>query len=279
MIRLNVWASIDGHSVRYYPPDSCLATLGPVCAELKRKIYLLVNPMPMKLISLVALVSLVWVVLSGETRQFEAQAQKASYAVAAPISQYFIADKSSEIELARSAAPASIASGAEVLVLAQDGYTSTGKGENGFVCLIERSWAKTTDDPEFWNPKVRAPICVNAPAARTYLPLVLLKTKLVLAGKTKMEIAQALKSALDRKELPALEPNAMCYMMSRQQYLRDNDMHWHPHMMWFIPGDSVKSWGTDLPGVPGYAGNVPEDRMTVFMLPVDHWSDSTPTMP
>jgi hypothetical protein len=60
---------------------------------------------------------------------------------------------------------------------------------NGFVCLVERSWAKATDDQEFWNPKVRAPICVNA-AARTYLPIVLLKTKLVLAGKSRMEIAR-----------------------------------------------------------------------------------------
>jgi hypothetical protein len=232
--------------------------------------------MPKKLISLVAFVLLVGVVLPGATRQVRAQSQSALYPAAAPLNQYLV-PKATEIALARSAAPASIADGAEVL--GHDGYTTAVEGGNGFVCLVERSWAKSTDDPEFWNPKVRAPICVNAPVARTYLPIVLLKTKLVLAGKTKMEIANALKSALDRKKMPALEPNAMCYMMSKQQYLSDDDMHWHPHMMWFVPGDSVKSWGTDLPGVPGYAGNVPEDRMTVFMLPVDHWSDSTPAMP
>jgi hypothetical protein len=160
-------------------------------------------------------------------------------------------------------------------VLAQNGYMTAAKGGNGFVCLVERSWAKTTDDPEFWNPKVRAPICVNAPAARTYLPIVLLKTKLVLAGKSRMEIARAVKSALDTKEWPALEPNAMCYMMSKQQYLSDDDMHWHPHMMWFVPGDAVQSWGANLAGVPVFAGNVPEDRMTVFMVVVRRWSDGT----
>jgi hypothetical protein len=55
---------------------------------------------------------------------------------------------------------------------------------------------------------------------------VLMKTKLVLAGKSKMEIAEALKAARERKELPALEPNAMCYMMSKQQYRSDDDMRW-----------------------------------------------------
>jgi hypothetical protein len=102
-----------------------------------------------------------------------------------------------------------------------------------------------------------------------------MKTKLVLAGKSKMEIARALKAAMDTKELPVLEPDAMCYMMSKQQYLSDNDTHWHPHMMWYVPGDAAQSWGANLEGVPLIAANVPEDRMTVFMLVVGHWSDGT----
>jgi hypothetical protein len=232
--------------------------------------------MSKKLISLVISVCFVGVVLPGATRQVQAEAPSDLYPAAAPLSQYLIPEKVSEIELARSAAPASISDGAEVLVLTKDGYVTAEKGGNGFVCLVERAWAKSTDDPEFWNPKVSAPHCLNAPAAKTYLPIVLLKTKLVLAGKSKMEIAQTLKAAMDGKELPTLDPNAMCYMMSKQQYLSDNDVHWHPHMMWYVPGDSAKSWEANLPGVPVIAGNVPEDRMTVFMVVVDHWSDGTP---
>jgi hypothetical protein len=162
-----------------------------------------------------------------------------------------------------------------VLVLTKDGYVTAVKGGNGFVCLVERSWGKSTDDAEFWNPKISAPHCLNAAAARSYLPNFLMKTKLVMAGKSKTEIGQALKAALDRKELPALEPNAMCYMMSKQQYLSDNDVHWHPHMMWYVPGDAAKSWGANLEGAPPFAANVPEDRMTIFMVTVDHWSDGT----
>jgi len=231
--------------------------------------------MTKKLVSLVALGCFVGGGLSGATGKVQAQAA-ASYPVAAPLSQYMIPEKASEIELARSAAPASISDGAEVLVLTQGGYVTAVKGGNGFVCLVERAWAKSTDDAEFWNPKVRAPHCLNAPAAKTYLPIVLMKTKLVLAGRSKMDIARALTAAWERKELPALAPNAMCYMMSKQQYLSEDDMHWHPHMMWYVPGDSAKSWGANLAGVPAMAGYVPEDRMTVFMVVVDHWSDGTP---
>jgi len=245
-------------------------------AGLKRRMGVLEDSMPKKLISLVALVLLAAAVFPGTTRQVQAQAKPPSYPAAAPLDQYLIPAKASEIELARSAAPASISDGAEVLVLGRDGYTTAVKGGNGFVCLVERSWGKSTDDPEFWNPKVRAPHCLNAPAAKTYLPNFLMKTKLVLAGKSKMDIARALKAAMDTKELPALEPNAMCYMMSKQQYLSDNDMHWHPHMMWYVPGDAAQSWGANQEGVPLIAANVPEDRMTVFMLVVGHWSDGTP---
>jgi hypothetical protein len=231
--------------------------------------------MPKRLIRLVAFVCFVGGAIPGAIWQVRAQAA-ASYAVAAPLGQYLMAEKAAEIELARSAAPAAVADGAEVLVLTRDGYVTAVKGGNGFVCLVERAWGKSTDDAEFWSPKIRAPHCLNAAAAKTYLPIFLMKTKLVLAGKSKMEIGRALEAAWERKEFPALEPDAMCYMMSKQQYLSDNDKHWHPHMMWYVPGDAAKSWGANLPGVPALAGNVPQDRMTVFMVVVDHWSDGSP---
>jgi hypothetical protein len=124
--------------------------------------------MSKKVIIGVNLIILLPGVLLCATAQLGLQAQLAPYPAVAPLNRYFIPAKASEIELARSAAPASISDGAEVLVLTQDGYMTAVKGRNGFVCLVERSWAKTTDDPEFWSPKVRAPICVNAAAARTY---------------------------------------------------------------------------------------------------------------
>ncbi len=204
------------------------------------------------------------------------QAAKASYPVMAPLDQYLIPDEKAEIALARSSAPASISDAAEVMVLRQDGYATTVKGSNGFVCIVERSWAKPTDDPEFWNPKVRAPNCFNPAASRTFLPIFLKKTRLVLAGKSKAQILADATSALETKELPPLAPGAMCYMMAKQQYLSDDDMSWHPHLMFFVSGDAVESWGANLPGSPVIAGDDPEERVTVFMVLAGTWSDGTP---
>jgi len=212
-------------------------------------------------------------VLPCATWQARAHADKASYPAMAPLNQYLIPDPESEIALARSAAPKSVSDGAEVLLLGRQGYSTAVKGNNGFVCLVQRSWAAATDFAEFWNPKIMAPICVNPPAARTYLPSILLKAKLVLAGKSTTEIAQAVASAYDRAELPTLEPGAMCYMMSRQQYLSDAGKSWQPHMMWFVSGDAAKTWGANLPGSPVIAANDPEDRLTIFLVWVGHWSD------
>jgi hypothetical protein len=225
-------------------------------------------------LTFVALAFFVLVVLPGATSQ--AQGGKASYPAMAPLDQYLIPNVHSEIALARSAAPASISDAAEVMVLGPQGYTTAVKGTNGFLCIVERAWGAATDEPEFWNPKVRAPICFNPAAARTFVPIFLMKTKLVLAGKSKTEIVEATTSALDKKELPALESGAMCYMLSRQQYLNDRGKSWHPHLMVLVSGDAAKSWGADLPGSPVIAAADPEERATIFMVLVGKWSDGTP---
>ena len=225
--------------------------------------------------SAIVLALIVHAALTGAIPSAQAQPRKASYSTMAALSEYMISDENSEIVLARSAAPRSISDGAEVMVLAREGYRTAVKGTNGFVCMVERSWGAATDDPEFWNPKVRSPICFNPQAARTFAPIFLMKTKLVLAGKSKTEIVAATASALDKKELPALEPGAMCYMMSKQQYLNDRGMSWHPHLMMLVSGDAKKSWGADLPGSPVIAANDPQERVTIFMVWVANWSDGT----
>jgi hypothetical protein len=231
------------------------------------------SSMPKKMLSFLAVVFLVQVIFPCATCL--AQAEKAPYPAMALLDQYLVPDENSEAALARSAAPASISDAAEVMVLRRDGYATAVKGKNGFLCIVERSWGAATDDPNFWNPKVRAPICFNPAAARTFAPIFLMKTKLVLAGKSKTEIVQATASALDKKELPALEPGAMCYMMSKQQYLSDSGINWHPHLMFFVAGNAAKSWGADLPGSPVISADDPQERATILMVWVGKWSDGT----
>ena len=192
-----------------------------------------------------------------------------------PLAEYLM-PREAEITLARSAAPPAIAQDASVLVLAAHGYETAVTGKNGFVCVVQRSWTDDRDDPEFWNPKARAPICYNAAAARSYLPLITRKTELALAGRTEAEIFSATTAALERKELPAIETGAMCYMLSRQGHLNDRAGHWHPHLMFFYPLTDSAAWGAGVEGAPLYVDNAQADRVTTVMVPVSHWSDGTP---
>ena len=147
-----------------------------------------------------------------------------------------------------------MADGATVMVLERQGYTTAVQGTNGFLCYVERSWAHDTDHQEFWNPKMRAPNCFNATAASSITPIYLMKTRLVLAGKSKAEIAQAITAALDSGELPALAPGAMCYMMSKEQYLNDQAHSWHPHVMLYCCRRRGEELGSESAGLTGDRG-------------------------
>src|SRR5215475_10077275 len=205
----------------------------------------------------------------------KAQDVKTPYPNMAPLERYLIEDRNAEIALAQSAAPESISRDAEVLVLGRHGYETALKGKNGFVCIVQRSWSAPSDDPDFWNPKLRAPICYNAPAARSYLPRVLKKTEMILAGSSKAEMFSAIASATEKKELPGMEAGAMCYMLSKQGYLSDTAGHWLPHLMFFTPAVDPAAWGANLPGSPMIASDRGEN-LTVFLVPVRQWSDGTP---
>jgi hypothetical protein len=231
--------------------------------------------MKRKIIRTITLGSFALVVMLGAAWQAHAQDAKKPYPSMAPLDQYLIADPNAEIALARSAAPESISHDAEVMVLGRHGYEIAAKGTNGFVCIVERGWTAPIDDPNFWNPKLRGPLCLNAAAARSYLPFTIKKTEWVLAGQSKAQMFDNIKAALDKKELPMQEPGAMCYMLSKQQYLGDSATHWHPHLMFFVPRTEAAAWGADVPGSPILSGDDPQDSLMIFMVPVAKWSDGT----
>jgi hypothetical protein len=208
----------------------------------------------------------------------QAQEPKTLYPRIAPIDQYLMADQNAEIALARSAAPASISGDATIVVLKQRGYETAVKGKNGFVCIVERSWMSPFDWPEFWNPKMRGPICFNPPAVRTVLPFTYKRTEMVLAGLSKTQIIDRLKEAVRKKEIPELEVGAMCYMMSRDAYLGDEPGHWHPHLMFYGPRSDGADWGADLSGSPVMLNpqfQTSPEPLATFMVAVDRWSDGT----
>jgi len=215
----------------------------------------------------------------GAARQAQAQDTKNPYPSMAPLEQYLMPDRNAEIALARSAAPPSISKDATVMVLGRQGYETAVEGKNGFVCIVDRGWTDAFNRPEFWNPKNRGPLCLNPPAARSIVPITLLRTRLVLAGKSKDEIKESVKAAVENKELPALEPGAMTYMMSKQGRLSDTAGHWVPHLMFYVPVTDAVTWGAGAPGSPVLVNpqftGAPEP-VTEFMVPVSEWSDGTP---
>ena len=83
--------------------------------------------------------------------------------------------------------------------LGAQGYDTAVKGKNGFVCLVQRSWTTAFEDPEFWNPKMRSPVCLNPAAARSVLPHVLELTKWVLTGVPRTEMIDRTKAELAAK--------------------------------------------------------------------------------
>jgi len=88
-------------------------------------------------------------------------------------------------------------------------------------------------------------------------------------------MAEDLKTAFDKKELPPLEPGAMCYMMSKQGHLNDRAGHWQPHLMFFVPQTDAAAWGANLDGSPILAMKDTLDRYTLFLVPIGKWSDGT----
>ncbi len=201
-----------------------------------------------------------------------AQGAAATYAKMAPRNQYMM-DKTAEIALARSAALAALSNDASVLVLGAHGFETAVKGKNHFTCLVERSWDKPFDDSEFWNQKMRGPVCMNDPAARTVLPMIVERAEWALSGVSKKEMAERSKTSVKANMAPA--PGAMSYMLSKDQYLSDDNGHpWHPHVMFFEPAMNGSRWGADVKGSPVLSGPL-TSKITLFFIPVRAWSDGT----
>ena len=240
-----------------------------------------------KKVGAIAIKSFALLVVLGTAYQAMAQDAKTPYPNMAPVEQYLM-DRDAEIALARSAAPDAISHDASVIVLTRHGYETAVQGKNGWVCWVGRGWMAMFDHPEFWNPKVRAAECINPPAVRTVLPYAYKRTELLLAGHSKQEVIAAIKSAIEKKELPAVEPGTVSYMMSKGAYLTDEGDHNGPHLMFYETAKDGAAWGANLTNSPVLAVNYwyisaqsyPQlesfPPLSVFLIGVAKWSDGTP---
>jgi hypothetical protein len=230
--------------------------------------------MEQKTLKRIALAGSVLVLALAAISQMQAQS-KTPYPDMAALDRYLMPDRNAEIALARSAAPDSISHDAKVLVLGPHGYETAVEGKNGFVCIVERGWMAPFDNPEFWNPKIRGPLCLNPPAVRSILPMTYKRTEMVLAGQSKAQIMEGI-ATFAKKELPALEPGAFTYMLSKEAYLTDRDDHNMAHLMFYTPLMDKAVWGADLPKSPIMLNpQFALEGIDVFLVLTGMWSDGT----
>jgi hypothetical protein len=162
------------------------------------------------------------------------------------------------------------------LVFGPTGYEMQSKGTNGFVCLVQRSWGNDPGDPEFFNPRIRAPLCMNAAAARSLLPAYLELTTWVLEGETEDQILSRIKAEIVSGKIKAPELGAMSYMMSKDGYVSDDDHAWRPHLMVFLPPSiNEATWGANLADSPVLGRTSKAEPFTVLYIPLSRWSDGS----
>ena len=233
-------------------------------------------------VEMIALPLFVLTLALGVTQQAQAQDAKSPYPTSmAPVEQYLM-DRDAEIAMARSAAPPNIAKDATVLVFGRNGYETAVRGTNGFVCNVDRPWMDRFEkSPEFWNPKRHGPVCYNQEAAKTLIPILQIRTKLALAGKSRAEMKEGMKAAIEKGELPAIEPDGMAYMMSKQGFLNSLCGNCAPHLMFYVSVKDAKTWGAGPLGSDAIVQLAPHfngdpEPVTELNVMVSTWSDGAP---
>lgn len=187
-------------------------------------------------------------------------------------------DRPAAIVLARSAAPHDISDSASVLLLTRTGFEQVAKGSNGFTCFTLTGFFAEPGDSNFWNPRIRAPHCLNAPAMRSVFPEMRQRAEWILAGVPEGALKQKTADAYAAHQLPLPEAGAMAYMLSPRQYLVDGNPHWVPHLMFYYPGSvAAGTWGPggEHPPVIDGSNGDPKAPVRLILIPVPRWSDGT----
>lgn len=142
-----------------------------------------------------------------------------------------------EIRLALSAAPPAISGNADVWVLRRGGHVKVRSGTSGVACIVTRD-----------HPESLYPICFDAEATRTMLPLMLREQQLREKGLTDEQVAQEIEAAIARRELTLPSRPAMAWMMSPSQVIYAGATGprvgaWHPHVMIYSPYATTETLG------------------------------------
>jgi hypothetical protein len=132
-------------------------------------------------------------------------------------------ERDKEIALALSACPATVASTAGVYVLEKSGYVKVKDSENGFTAIVQHV-----------RPTSQEPQCLDAEAARTFLPRILKVAELRAQGKTQQEIQAFLSDAAAKGTFSPPTQPGIIYMLSDQNFNTNGKGEvFPPHVMFY----------------------------------------------
>lgn len=149
----------------------------------------------------------------------------------AQYSEYRVLPEAEEIALAQSAAPSSVSADADIWVVRAGRYQRAVEGSNGNACMVMRLLRG--------HAEALGPICYDAEAYRTIMPMHVRAFELRLQGKPTEDVDAALAEEFGSGSLPGPRRPAMTYMMSAGQHLfsgSGQDVgNWKPHIMLYVP--------------------------------------------
>jgi hypothetical protein len=167
-----------------------------------------------------------------------------------------------QTELALSAAPTEVSSKATVYILGPNGYEKIREGTNGFSCLVERSFAGTTQTSS-------APACFDAEGSRTLVQTYLRREELRAQGKSEAEIKDDIAKGYKDGRFKTPGPGFL-YMMSNENYVYNSESKKSgfvpPHVMFYAPNKTAKDVGYESISptmVPYLTNSGPEGLLVV----------------
>ncbi len=181
-----------------------------------------------------------------------------------------VLERSQEIALARSAAPASISARAQILVFDGADYVVAESGSNGVTCVVNRSWQASIE-----------PHCYDREAAETMLPMELRRNVLRHRGASEESIEREIATGVASGKYHLPRRPAMTYMMSAAQVLYDDEGRrvgpWRPHLMIYYP--YLKEDDVGFAGAPDMRVGMVGDAGTPFSTLIIVMANSIPLAP
>jgi len=181
----------------------------------------------------------------------------------------YMMEEAEELRMAATAAPGAVTGGASYYVLTDEGFVLRIQGDNGWHCFVERAFFVRAANGDAYDPRVRAPHCINEEGAATRMQEVFLRARLALDGLDQDAVDAEVNKAFQSGALRPPAGFAMTYMMSPEQWLGEGAGHWHPHLMFWVPYlENAHVGGNPPMGALPFIGSESGSRSAVLIVAV-----------